>query len=179
MTIKKRTTKQLTATAYHEAGHAVIAFFERRKYKSITIIPSGDSEGCVSGFQLIKNFNPDIEVNRRELNYLEKEIDILLAGPVATKLYSGIKYGGEGSGIDIITVAELACYLYSSDEQINAYFNLMYICMRDRLRVPHIWAAIESLSKALLEQGTISYKKSREIIRGAMLRYRSIEKVGA
>ena len=57
--MRKRSESQVEATAYHEAGHAVIAYLLGYKPQSVTIAPTFDTAGHLvihgnplHGFQL-------------------------------------------------------------------------------------------------------------------------------
>src|SRR5437867_3805113 len=78
-------TKTLTATAYHEAGHAVAAYFLGVRLKSVTIEPGDDSAVRTHHQDLIdKRIEYEEITDRTRLN-IERTVMICLAGQEAQK----------------------------------------------------------------------------------------------
>ena len=71
LTMRKRSKKQLEATAYHEAGHAVRAYRYDIKIKSVTIKPDEDSLGRITSDNLLKGLHPDIEITPHARDKME------------------------------------------------------------------------------------------------------------
>ena len=150
-------------TAYHEAGHAVMARELRIRILRVTIVPAEDYDGLMVPGTQGRGFRPDIDVTTRTAERVEREIMVRFAGPWAASLYSGKKPRLEGP--DFETSADLALYVASSEEGTNAYLEWLWIRTRDFLKHrPFVWSAVEALAKALLEQGTIGGRKAGAII---------------
>ena len=169
-----RISKKLEATAYHEAGHAVMAILVRMGFGKVTIERKRDSLGHILHNKWRKTFSPRSE-DMRSRYQLEKAIRTCLAGPVAEKMWSGekhIKWGADGSH-----AVEYASYLSQgglhhnmfyfsgSDRAIEAYLRFVAICCEEQLAITLNWAAVEAVAKALLEKRTINSKECRAVIR--------------
>ena len=86
--MRKRSKQQLEATAYHEAGHAVLAYHYGYKIKSVTIKRGEDSLGKMVADGLLKGLRPDIEITPYGRDKMEKHIRVSMAGIIAQKLYN-------------------------------------------------------------------------------------------
>ena len=88
--LSKRSTAQVEATAYHEAGHAVIAYVLGYRPQCVTIVPTVDTAGHIihtnplHGFQL----NPDTSDEARLR--IESLITICFAGQSHKSVKSAI-----------------------------------------------------------------------------------------
>ena len=137
----------LFRTAYHEAGHAVAAIVEKRYLRLVTIVPTKDSVGLcsTSGLQSQRRF--------------ESEIIVSLAGPIAEKHFCGNNLAN--SEHDHKMTLELASHLVDSEEELNAYLNLLKI--RIEGLVHRHYRQIAALASALITERTIQGKRAREI----------------
>lgn len=82
----------LEATAYHEAGHAIVTHWHGMKYRRVTIKPGDDYLGRVQG----QRTQFDIEHHRltnpggaRLRKWTETRTQILLAGGIAERRFTG------------------------------------------------------------------------------------------
>jgi len=78
-----RITKRLRTTAYHEAGHAVAAWWLFLKFRYVTIKPDGDTLGHVKFNRSPKWFSPDIDKSDRVRLFAERHIISSFAGQIA------------------------------------------------------------------------------------------------
>ncbi len=83
-----RTGRLLEETAYHESGHAFMATYLGAKVRSVTIDPDRD-DGPAS-MATPRSSGARSRMSDRE--YLQKAIQVILAGPVAEMLYTGGAY---------------------------------------------------------------------------------------
>ncbi len=92
------TSKEKRVTAYHEAGHALIAYFteEADPVHKITIIPRGMSMGLTA--QL-----PEDEKHNYQKKYLLGRLDILMGGRCAEKLIFNDTSTGASNDISVAT----------------------------------------------------------------------------
>ena len=77
--------------AYHEAGHAVAAIALRRAVKLVSIVPRGDTNGRTVKQKLPSTFRPGHDA--RTSRFVERDIMISLAGPVAQEKFQGHRRG--------------------------------------------------------------------------------------
>src|SRR5262245_52740101 len=102
----------LEATAYHEAGHAVVAFQFHLRVKSVTIIP--DAERATSGScSHAQGFGPSIEYERSDRNRLriERAVMCSLAGLEAQRKYRSSSVRNYHAQSDYAKAADLASAL--------------------------------------------------------------------
>lgn len=73
--MKNKSSKALQATAYHEAGHAVISLLQDLKITSISIVSTDESFGHITHEDVFKNLKLSWADEERELfnNRLEKK----------------------------------------------------------------------------------------------------------
>lgn len=159
---EKKMTKKEISTAYHEAGHAVMACQLGRKFKKVSIIKDGDTLGFLVN-TTIKNFRPDIDPSLRIRSLIEREIKICFAGFEAEKKFRG-KGNWKGAMRDFHECAQLASSVNGSSEQTGAFLKWLRIQTKDVVSYPYVWEEIEKVAKELLIHKELSYKKVREII---------------
>lgn len=159
----KKATKREEATAYHEAGHAVVAAAVRYPFLSVTITPTADALGHIQHPAWGDNIRPDITMDGNTKNLLEKAILTLLAGRWAEKRFAG-RWNNVGAASDFHEAVNLASYIYAGGKVLQTYINWMdarvEVMVDNRLN----WAAIKALAAALLVKRRIGYREARKII---------------
>ena len=161
---KQRTRPNERVTAYHEAGHAVMACASHRRFQYVTITPSKDCDGCLMPTAL-PNFHPDCETDRRTIAYVNREIMIRLAGPIVEELLTGEAHISESE--DCQEAAGFADHMTGSNEETEAHINRLWILTCGILASQPWRGCVEALATALLEQHQVSWWKARQIIREA------------
>jgi ATP-dependent Zn protease len=122
--------RRRAATAFHEAGHAVVAFHLRMPVRDVSILASGDAEGRVLHYAFPSWFQPDIETGARAEKLIADRVLIALAGREAERRFSG-RYNNAGASHDMAAAAELAMHVNSSAEATEAYLASLQIRARD------------------------------------------------
>ena len=81
----RRTKAQLPLTAYHEAGHAIVAWRYHIAIHHVTIGPSEDSLGHVLYKRYANRFlrDIDIKITPTKRDHIENRIRVCLGGPYA------------------------------------------------------------------------------------------------
>lgn len=94
---------ELTRTAYHEAGHAIVAYFrnQRDRIQIITVVPSGRALGYVWRTQKEQRH----DISRQELMV---NIEISLGGMMAERLFWDLDGQSSGCSSDLVNVANIA-----------------------------------------------------------------------
>ena len=106
---------QLTATAYHEAGHAVMALSLGRLIQKVTILPGKSQFGETRlGVCEIGKGDPKL---RKE--FAEDEVLILFAGMVAEARFTG-QYCQTGATQDLLAIRRLLQDRATSESQARA-----------------------------------------------------------
>jgi ATP-dependent Zn protease len=153
--------RELQATAYHEAGHAVVAFFNRVRFKHATIIKGDDSLGHVLLAKSPKWFQPEYENTARVQFFAEQRIVIDYAGQLAEGKFRG-RRPRWGMGQDNEHAVDMAFYFCGSQKTVEAY--LHYCWCRSSDAVNARWAQIQAVAAALLERKTLTLDEVREIV---------------
>lgn len=147
---------QLTATAWHEAGHAVMAVSLGRPIEKVTIAPAQiQTGGSRLGACKIQKGR-----SKASRDQLEDEVLILLSGMVAESLFTG-RYCTEGASQDLAFVERLLSTRATSDRQLER------LTRRILDKTEHILSdkghakAIELIAQELLVKVTISGRAVR------------------
>jgi hypothetical protein len=160
--MSKRSISQIEATAYHEAGHAVIAYMLGYRPQCVTIVPTVDTTGHIiqtnplDGFQL----NPDSSDEARLR--IESLITICFAGPIAQKRYNPRSWRRAHGEWDYEKIAELGLRVCASDEQASAFVRWREIVACDMVRAH--WPRIQLVAGQLLKRENLSHTDLDAII---------------
>jgi hypothetical protein len=162
MTVSK--SKQLWATAYHEAGHAVAAIQLRVGIGSrgVNIV---SSEGAAGTCHILKSFSgsPELETTGRMRLGAEKMAIILFAGPVAQRTFrpSSLRnYHGHSDRKRAIGLME--CFV-GSNRELEAYLNYLRIRAEQLVVNPLTWKTIEAVAIALFERKRLTAQEVKDI----------------
>lgn len=162
---KNRRGISIKRTAYHEAGHAVVAYILRVRLKEATIIPNEDYLGMVKHGRG-QNIQPEWEINRKTRDELERRTMVLLGGNVAENLLTD-KRSMAGSYDDYHQVVDLLSYL-ADPEETSKYIEWLWYRTKSNLGVDYWWLATQRLAEELLEHQYLRGKRIREVIRLAI-----------
>lgn len=140
------------ATAYHEAGHAVVALALDRPVHRVTILPNRERLGqCEFGKG----------VHRPNEDALEREILIALAGMAAEARHSG-RYEMEAADRDLRYVRRLVLERKSERAAVR-YEERLLAKVEAMLGDEGAWRAVELIAAELLKHGTISGRAARHL----------------
>jgi ATP-dependent Zn protease len=139
------------ATAYHEAGHAVMALYLGRPIQRVSIQPShlrlGQCEIQKGTF-------------RPSRDHLETEILILLAGVAAEARLIG-RYDWGGASQDLRGVRRLSEMRAGGTKQIERLERRMLDKAEHILQEPGVWPAVELIAQELIDKTIISGRAAR------------------
>ncbi|KAF3393570.1 Mitochondrial inner membrane i-AAA protease supercomplex subunit YME1 [Talaromyces pinophilus] len=181
--------KDKLLTAYHEAGHALVAYFSPSAtplYK-ITIVPRGMALG-------ITHFLPEMDmVSKNYVEYLS-DIDVAMGGKAAEELIFGPDKVTSGISADIQSATETAFTLVtqfgyskklgnvdlstnydklSSETKQEIEAEIRRLVEEGRSRAAKILTEkrkeLELLTKALLEYETLTKEEMEKVLRGEKL----------
>ncbi|XP_073109149.1 ATP-dependent zinc metalloprotease FTSH 11, chloroplastic/mitochondrial isoform X2 [Elaeis guineensis] len=150
-------------TAYHESGHAIVAFNTDGAHPihKATIMPRGSALGMVT--QL-----PSQDETSISKKQLLARLDVCMGGRVAEELIFGEEYITTGASSDLQTATELAQYMVSTCGMSNA-IGPVYVKerpgseMQSRLDAEHE-KALHALANALLEYETLTADEIKQIL---------------
>jgi ATP-dependent Zn protease len=151
----------LLATAYHEAGHAVMALAVGRVIERVTIVPGKMQTGHATlGLCKVQKTR-----TRASKDWLEDEMLILLAGMVAEAQFTG-EYCTAGAQQDLRAVRRLA--ETRGGRQVERLERRALDKAESILADEQHWSAVEAIVKQLLEHQTISGRAARHLFEQAV-----------
>jgi hypothetical protein len=141
--------------AYHEAGHAVVAWMLGLRVRSVTIRPASGHSGLtrIAGFGRTTT---------------EKKILITLAGPytrrrfVPRSAWRSRNQSHLADGYDFDKVALLLDDAHGNGKVADLYSR--YVMAKAEQLVDDGWQHIEAVAKALLERETLTVAEMRQVI---------------
>jgi hypothetical protein len=155
MQVTRINTGAREATAYHEAGHAVIALRVGFGPSSATIIPTRDSHGSVVHANPLRGINMEIDGSDRARLRVERAIKICLAGPLAQKRFKPHSYRRWHGREDFNMAADLALRVCGSGRQASAFLKWLDVTTREMIEMQ--WPGIVRLANRLLKEDHLGY----------------------
>ena len=145
-------------TAYHEAGHAVVAIAVGRAIQKVSIIPNKSRLGACE----IKKgrFQPSND-------WLEDEVLILFGGVAAEARHTG-RYDWQGAGQDLRNVRRLTMSRAGDETRAEKLERRLLAKTEHLLADEPTWKAVEQIAAALLEKDTISGRAAMHLHRQAV-----------
>ena len=154
---------QSVATAFHEAGHAVMALSFGCPIKKVTIVPGRSSQGQ---YRLgVCELQKGRSVNAR--NRLDDEIVILFAGMVAEAHFTG-HYCENGAAEDLRMIRRLLCRRVGSEKQHERLHRRLLARTEHLLGDEGTALAVEMVAEELLQKQTISGRAVRHFYQQAI-----------
>src|SRR5260370_14575354 len=148
-------------TAYHEAGHAVMAYFLGVRLKKVTIITNKDYVGSVLQEKVVRGLAPEVDISLRNFDRMEKLARIALAGNIAQKIHAPRSHDGASS--DRQTVADVAFRLNGSSEAASAWIKWLKIGVTDTLNFR--WNFVDAVAHELVKQKELTREQITEIFK--------------
>jgi hypothetical protein len=157
------------ATAYHEAGHFVMAYLLRLwgwgqpQVRRVTIPRNGEVKGLCRSYRT-PSFRPDVDESPRTELRLQGEIMAFFAGTTAESRYRGCRTA-RGAGHDRTIIADLVSRIAAGPDEERAC--LRWLSLRTERLVAAHWPTVELVAQALLARGTLTGKQLVAVIREA------------
>lgn len=148
-------------TAYHEAGHAVMALIQGRNVHRVSIVPK---QSRLGDCQLRK------DVARVAKDPLEAEALVLLSGLVGEAKYSG-RYNPQAAGTDLIQVQRLATLRVGEGGGVERQVKRWLDKTEHLLSDPPYELAIRTIAEQLLQKEKISGRNARHHFNEALSRH--------
>jgi ATP-dependent Zn protease len=144
------------ATAYHEAGHAVLALVLGQPVQRVSVQPNRDHLGRC---EFAKG------VFRPSEDWLEREILIALGGIAAEARHTG-EYAWDQAGRDQQYVQRLAVQR-AGPRQAERLQRRLLAKAEHLLAREDLWLAVQRIAAELLRRGTISGRTARHLFEEA------------
>jgi hypothetical protein len=164
---KEKGERERRATAYHEAGHAVMSVELRLVVASVNLHRDEHQLGVCRGGGALPQEEDFHMPNGKTRRWVEREIMVLLAGSEAEAMFTGRK-NHLGARSDLHSAVDLASTVCNTVDEVQAYLLLLAIRARDLLATEHLWAAVVAVAEALLERGELKGREVRRIVRRAI-----------
>lgn len=139
-------------TAYHEAGHAVIALSCERPVHRVSVLPKHEFLGIC---QFRKG------VFRPSKDWLENEILISLAGLAAEARHTG-QYAWDGAAKDL-QVAQRLAVMRAGERQAEKLIRRMLSKVENLLADEQRWKAVQLMAAELLKLGEITGRAAKHL----------------
>jgi len=170
----KRKYDRRTLTAYHEAGHALVAFDQGVRIYGVNVTPDRERRGNIRIDtlhlnRLIPTFEHDKGARNRFI--MERHVMVLLGGNAAVcRLDPSRKTNTRtvpGEGSDFLTAQRLVGYFTGSKIESEKYLDWLAVRVEGIIRTPWRWYQLKKVAQALLENEKLGPRKVREIIKEA------------
>jgi hypothetical protein len=163
-----------TLSAYHEAGHAVVAYDQGVRVHGISIVPDEGRMGHIAIDTLLLNqLAPTFQTNKGARNRftMERHVMVLQGGhasvrklePARKNLAEAVNGEGSDQNIAISLVKAFAA------DQLEAekYYQWLDARTEGIMANPMRWFQVRILAESLLQHEQLGARKVREIIKGA------------
>lgn len=173
--IRKNVNKALMANAFHEAGHAVMAYVLRMPITKVTIKETDKYSGLTTMKNILRDKNLDDYTYPNFID-LEKEVLCSLAGYYAerscpekrTKKYDTQEDYGDLAQEDYRDVIDLISIITLDSKRIEKIIKLFEFKCDMIINCSDISAAIEELANLLYDKETISGKEAKNCIKNSL-----------
>lgn len=149
--VEKMSESERIATAYHEAGHAVVALALGKPIHKVTISPNRDRVGMCQTQK--GHFRPSHD-------QLEDAILILFAGYVAEARFTG-QPNHIGATSDFKQIRRLSSQRADGERQVERLEKRLLAKTEYMLEDEEYWGAVERIAKELVVKETISGRAAK------------------
>jgi len=144
------TADRSETTAYHEAGHAVVAHALGLRVETVSVLEDEESLGRAS-IPLPEGFQPD-DQGEGSVDLMERQLTATLAGAAAQRMFTG--EDADLGGNDERGALSLLMSLGETSEEMSAVADAADGRAEAILREE--WVAVEALAERLLEAGELT-----------------------
>lgn len=150
-------------TAYHEAGHAIVAYLLGRPFTRVSIRADDSTLGRCSFRAPGAWFRPDLRIDGPTRRRLEERVMISLAGPEMEAIFTG-RYDQDAAQEDIDRALDHACFMSDDPLEASAYVEWLRLRTVNLLKRPECRPSVEALVTELLEHGEVRYHRAKRVI---------------
>jgi hypothetical protein len=158
-------------SAVHEAGHAVMAVRQRRRFRTVSIVENDHSQGRILGLPTRDWFRPTLTRESRLRRILEEDILVFLAGPLAEARLAGANSLDEidprtivGSAYDNQVIEQLAAYMSASEDETQAFIHWLTIHAWNWVHNDTWWCAVERVAQQLSTARTLRSRDVKQLV---------------
>lgn len=170
------------ATAFHEAGHAVVGLRQGspNRLLEVSIVPdlAAGTLGHVSRGKFprvrdmtlgadgprhfYRDFNPEVDDRRLVEQRLKPGILSGFAGVIAERRFTGRRHDWAGAAYDLHQATDAIDFIVGSERQAQKYHDYLWVVADDA--VTNNWPAIEALALGLLARKRMSGRETRSFL---------------
>ena len=151
-------------TAFHEAGHAIVAFKLNIRLKKVSIVGGEGYRGSVwhSGFI---GGRPDVETTDKMVCSAERQVMVSLAGLESQRRYRKSSVRNYHGHSDYQSAFNMLFRFSSRPEEVKLWLKLLQIRTRNIVESPMWWPVIEGFAALLLEKRSMTGPEAEAGIR--------------
>jgi ATP-dependent Zn protease len=150
----------LRLTAYHEAGHAVMAELCGQHVTEVEIVGDAEHTGSVQSLRFTEE-HPSVEDPSIPTAPIERRLLCTAAGMVAEGMVSG-RRGWDDGCEDLDGAVRLAMQVVGDCERVIPYLEVVREHTENLLRMN--WSAVEALAGALMDRSRMSGEEVRRLL---------------
>jgi hypothetical protein len=163
-----------TSAAYHEAGHAVVAYDQGIGIHGITIVPDERRNGHIRvDTLLLDRLAPTFRSDKGARNRftMERHVMVLLGGDCAVRRLNPKQTADlrphHAEGSDQSTAMNLLLTFAADREEADRYYEWLESRTIGIIKTSQRWYQLKRLAAALLKQDKLGARKVREILKEA------------
>jgi ATP-dependent Zn protease len=158
--VRITTDDHVRLTAYHEAGHAVMAVLCGQHVTEVEIVGDAEHSGSVQSLRFAEEDASEVDPSIASAP-TERRLLCTAAGMVAEAMVSG-RRGWDESCEDLDAAVRLAMQVVGDCERVIPYLESVREHTEDLLEKN--WPAVEALARALMDRGRMSGDEVRRLL---------------
>lgn len=160
-----RTMESRKVTAYHEAGHAVVAYKLgiRLARKGVTIVSEEGSRGAVWHTGALGG-RPDSQITDKMICNAERLVMVSLAGIESQQRYRKSSVRHYHAHSDYQSAVDLLFRFSGGGEEVSLWMKLLALRTRSIIESPIWWPVIVDFAELMLEKQNLSGKEAESAI---------------
>ena len=158
--------KKRLATAYHEAGHAVMAVRLRLRLDATRIAETDDAYGTTIITHSIGTDDPDQKLTPSVRERIEKEALFHFAGRHAERKFHPKGYRRAHAASDTKSAVNILSYVEHSSNLLPLYTKWIDGRAKEIITGPAVWPCVKRLAEALYDVSEMKGAEVRAFLRG-------------